>query len=81
MISEIPYDVTAVETLPFAIPLKVRDSLGTKLPLVSYNTKDFEFETASFKNPVAPLELPFTKVGIAKVIASFTVISVVVWTS
>jgi hypothetical protein len=46
--------------------------------LVSYNTKDFEFETASFKKPVAPLEFPFIKVGIVSVIASFTVTSVVV---
>ena len=52
-----------------------------KSPLFSYKTKDFEFETESFKNAVAPLEFPFTKVGIVRVAASFKVTSVVVWIS
>ena len=38
-------------------------------------------ETASLINPLAPLFAPWTKVGTAKVIGSFRVISVIVWIS
>ena len=51
------------------------------MPDVSYNTRDFVSVAASFKKAVAPLFLPSMKVGTDKVIVSFNVTSVVVWTS
>ena len=65
--SEVPYSVTAMATLPFWIPLKIRDSFLIKLPEVSVTVKARPDETAYLKNPVAPLLLPLINVPALKV--------------
>ena len=54
--------MTATDILPLSSPLKLKLSPTIKDPFVSCRVISFEFETDSFMNPVAPLELPFTKV-------------------
>ena len=76
--SEIPCSVTAMAILPLSKPLKERASLGTKVPFVSYTVTAVPAETPYLKNPVAPLDLPFTKVGVFKVCAWLRDNSVVV---
>ena len=63
--------MTATDILPSFSPLKLKLSPTIKVPLVSCRVNSFEFETDSFMNPVAPLELPLTKVDLDLVIPVF----------
>ena len=70
--------VTATATLLLSTPLKRRGSLGANSPLVSYNLKAVESVTAVCANPVAPVYLPLTKVGILISAGSFNVTFVII---
>ena len=52
-----------------------------KSPDLSYTVNAIPDVTFSFKNAVAPLLEPLINVGVSKVIGSFKVNSVIVWTS
>ena len=81
-ISEMPYEVTFLQILLIvSLPSKIKDSYIENSPIVWYRTIEELLLTEFFKNPVAPLLFPLTKVGVLNVIASFRVISVVVWIS
>ena len=76
--SLVPYAVTAVETLLFSIPSKIKFSPSAKEPLILYAVIIPEFVAAYLRKPVAPLAFPLICVGVSKVIFSFKVISVYV---
>ena len=60
---EILFSVIAIAILPFSSPLKESLSFAIKVPLLLYTVTAVPALTGYLMNPVAPLELPLTKVG------------------
>ena len=57
----------AIAILPFSSPLKESFSFTINVPLLLYTVTAVPALTGYLTKPVAPLELPLTKVGTVKV--------------